>query len=468
MIKKIGFILLIFSQLKGFSQDTLKTLSAENLLSIVKSFHPIVQKTNINNEKAKAEILFARGAFDPIFSKYTSKKTFDGNQYYQINTNEIRIPTWFGIEVLAGTENIAGDRFDIAETNGKTSYFGLNISLAKNLVLDKRRAALAQAKIYSNLTKTEQASIINNLLMDATESYWNWVLAYEVYEIISSNVTINKQRLLYTTKSFYNGERAAIDTLEAFTQLQSFEYQQVKQWLIFQKAGIDLSQYLWKADNTAYNLPENIFPNSILKNNFNGEEINLDLLFLQNKAIENHPDLQFYDYKQQILEIDKKLKFQELLPKVDFRYNQLGKGYQIAETATRLPLFENNYQYGLKIEMPLRLSAGRSEYQTAKLKIKETNLNFAQKKQEITLKIQKYFSEYQSLKAQIKIQTENTENYKKLVSAEEKKLFNGESSLFLVNSREIKTQEAQQKLIELKIDYQISINKLLWSAGMLN
>ena len=44
---------------------------------------------------------------------------------------------------------------------------------------------------------------------------------------------------------------------------------------------------------------------------------------------------------------------------------------------------------------------------------------------------------------------------------------NGESSLFLVNSRENKSLEALEKLIDLKTKYFKTIYAIKWSAGEL-
>ena len=78
-----------------------------------------------------------------------------------------------------------------------------------------------------------------------------------------------------------------------------------------------------------------------------------------------------------------------------------------------------------------------------------------------------YFNEFIGLQNQLKIQKENFKNYSLLLKAEETKLKNGESSLFLINSRETKAQEANQKLIDLQTKYYQSIYKLQWSAGLL-
>lgn len=460
-------IFLVIICKKSFAQDSLNTLNVEQLLTIVRNYHPIARQANIEIEKSTADILIAKGAFDPILSNYLAKKTFDGKKYYSLNTPEVRIPTWYGIEVVAGLENLEGNRYDVAETVGKTNYFGISIPLAKNLVIDKRRAYLQQAKVFNKMALAEQRVTINNLLIEAVESYWQWVKAYQIYLVITDNVVLNQRRVDFVKKSFLNGERAAIDTLEATAQLQSFQNQQYSYWLAFQKAGLELSVFLWQNNNEPYYLPASTIPQTGWENETNIANFNLDLESLEEIADKNHPILQAYEAKQEVLTIDKKLKFQDLLPKLDFRYNQLGKGYKLLETAVQAPLFENNFQYGLKFEMPLQLRQGRGDYQKAKLKLEENQLDINQKSQQIQLKLKVYFAEFTTLKNQIALQSSNYDNYRKLVTAEETRLLNGESSLFLVNSRENKAIEALEKLIELKTKYYKTIYGLQWAAGIL-
>ena len=464
-VKNIFFLFLLFS-FSTQAQDAIKTLNVEQVLQLVRQFHPVARQTAIEIEKSKADITIARAAFDPILSNYIARKTFNGTTYYNDISPEIKIPTWYGIDLFGGLENLSGNRLDPSSTIGKTSYLGINIPLAKNLVIDKRRAFLQQAKIFNTMAEVEQRAIINDLLMDSAEAYWTWVKAYQTYIIVKNNVEINKKRVDFVKKSLINGERAAIDTVEAVAQLQSFQYQENERFLAFQNAGLQLSAYLWKNNNEPYLLPESIVPQDGWENEVNIINFNLSLPDLLNFT-ETHPNLQLYNYKLDVLGIDKKLKFQELLPKIDFRYNQLSKGYNLIETATAGPLFQNNFQYGLKMELPLRLSQGRGEYRKAKLKIEEATLDQSQKRLQIQLKIKAYHNEFLNLKGQIALQSSNYSNYQKLVSAEETKLFNGESTLFLINSRENKALEALEKLVELKTKYYKTIYNLQWSAGLL-
>jgi outer membrane protein TolC len=216
-----------------------------------------------------------------------------------------------------------------------------------------------------------------------------------------------------------------------------------------------------------YVLPENIVPQDGWENEVNIAAFNLSLENLLTAATINHPDLQIYDYKLEALQIDKKLKLQELLPKLDVSYNQLGKDFNLLKTTVTGPLLRNNFQYGLKFEMPLRFSQGRGDYRNAKLKIAETELGQTQKQLQIAIKIKSYYNEFETLKKQVALQSENYNNYQRLVKAEESRLTNGESSLFVVNVRETKALEAYEKLIALKTKYFKTVYALQWSAGLL-
>jgi outer membrane protein TolC len=55
---------------------------------------------------------------------------------------------------------------------------------------------------------------------------------YEILKLQKENVELNKKRFELIKKTFSYGERAAIDTVEAESQLQSFQIQEKKLILI--------------------------------------------------------------------------------------------------------------------------------------------------------------------------------------------------------------------------------------------
>ncbi|WP_229216374.1 TolC family protein [Dyadobacter sp. 3J3] len=450
------------------AQDSTMTLTAAQVLELVKKFHPVAKQAAIHIDKAQADVLISRGGFDPVVGAYMARKRFDGTNYYNRTSPEIVVPTWYGIEVHSGIENYTGERLDPTMTKGKSAFLGVSIPLGKDLLMDKRRAFLKQARIFRSMADTEQRLALNDLSMDAMEAYWQWVNSYNQYLVVQANVAVNTQRLDFVRKSLLNGERAAIDTIETLAQLQSFQYQQNQYQLEFRNAGLQLSAFLWNERSEPYNLPETVIPPADWDNEQNIKDFDLQLVSLLSAAAQTHPELQTYDFKLRALDIDKKLKFQELLPKADFRYNHLSKGYNALASAGESAIFDNNYQYGFKFEIPLRLSAGRGEYKKARLKIQETRLGQTQKRLNLEIKVRQYHNELVYLKEQIGLQSLNYKNYQQLVKAEEIRFEGGESSLFLINSRENKALEARQKLVELKTKYFKTAYALQWSAGLLD
>lgn len=465
-VKHIIPVLLILTGSSLKAQDSLKTLSAIQVMEIVKKFHPVAKQADIFVEKAKADVTTAKGMFDPVLKNEMAQKTFDGTDYYYYNRPELSIPTWFGIEVSAGLEYLSGNRTDPVETKGQTSYLGVSVPLAKNLLMDKRRAALQTAKIFRDASAIEKRNMLNNLMLDAMASYWNWVKQYQVYKILTEALTVNEKRVELIKTAFRLGDRPAIDTIEALTQLQNIELMKNQAWLDFQNAGLELSVFLWLTNATPFNLSIDIVPGDDLQlSNIAAEQLP-DLNNLLDAAIKNHPELVIYNYKLNVLNVDKKLKFQDMLPTVNFRYNQLGKGYDMLKTVSN-PLFENNYQYGLYFGIPLRLSQGRGEYRKAKLKITETQLQQKQKQLQVENKVKSYFNELLTLKSQVALQEKALINYQALQRGEEIRFQAGESSLFLINARENKSLEALQKLQELKAKYYKTENTLQWAAGLM-
>jgi outer membrane protein TolC len=447
------------------ANDSTKLLSLQSFLQIVKQYHPVAKQAGIQVDKANAGLISARSGFDPVLGSGASNKTFDGVNYYQTNATQLTIPTWYGIELQTGIEYLGGARTDPQETAGKTSFAGISLPLAKNLLMDKRRAALQQAKIMVQASEQEKRMLLNNLLMEATDAYWQWVQANFIYNTYNNVIELNKKRVQLVVGAYRNGDRPAIDTTEAVAQLQNFEYLQNEALLAVQNAGVQLNTFLWKANNEAYELPADVLPDKKIEALYDAV-IFPELEKIIADARKTHPELNMYLYKLNSLDVEKRLKFQELLPKVDLKYNQLGKGYNVASTAAKT-LFDNNYRFGVSFSVPLRLSQGRGDYKMAKLKITETKLQQNQKEITIVNKVKNYYNQLVNYKAQVNLLQKTYANYLRLQRGEETKFFNGESSLFLVNTRENKTLETLLKLTEATVKYNKTSLGLQWAAGQL-
>lgn len=222
----VAAILLSGSQ-PGFSQADKEILfTPEAFIEQIRLYHPIAKQANIQVKIAAAELLSARGGFDPSMNVDASRKTFDGKNYYNYSNPELKIPTPIGIDIKTGLENNGGNFINPESTTGRTSYLGIEIPLIKGLMIDKRRAVLQQAKIFRSQSEQERLVVLNDLLFDAYTDYWQWAGAFKLYSIYSKFVDVAKNRLRLVHIAFINGDRAVIDTIEAFTQVQNYQLQQ--------------------------------------------------------------------------------------------------------------------------------------------------------------------------------------------------------------------------------------------------
>ncbi|MEN5233598.1 TolC family protein [Sphingobacterium faecium] len=457
-----SFILLLIICCFGpisYGQDTLR-LSHSEFLAIVKNYHPLAFKYRLQNRMAETDIQQARGNFDPVLDAKIGDKTIDGLDYYKQRNISLGIPTWYGIEVNGSYNHLDGEKLNNSDTKGGLYQMGVTVPLAKNLLYDKRRALLEQAQIARRMTEAEQLLLTNELLMNAENTYWEWVKHYENYLLQHETVNINKERLDLVIKTFQHGEQAAIDTTEAWSQLQSFEMQQQDALLQFISATQQLSLYLWQENQQPSSITTGLIPAERLdKNNLYSSYTEM-LAEVDGQLLQDHAALRYYDEKARILESERRLKLQSLLPKIDFTYNFLRKeGYG----HHYFPLFDNNYQYGLKLEIPIFLRQARADYKNAKFKIQQNDLDLKFKSQELTTKIAGYRNEVINYWKQMDIAIKNIDNYKKLLQAEQIRYLNGESSLFLINSRENKLIIAQEKILELRLKFLKSYSKLKWT-----
>jgi len=439
-------------------QDSLM-LSHQEFIAVVRNYHPLAFSYQLQRKIAAAEVQRAKGNFDPLLSAKAGEKNIDGTRYYEQKNIALEVPTWYGIDLQGSYNQLNGERLNPSDTQGGLYQFGLTIPLARNLLYDKRRALLEQAKSAQKMTDAEQNLLMNNLMLEAERVYWSWVKNFEVYKLQKQMVGINRERLSLTKKTFEYGERPAIDTVEAAAHLQNFEILERDAFLNFVKSSQELQVYLWTEDREIYVPSKALYPATDL----DGHEAFGDFEFLVQKTasqqINTHAALEYYFQKEQILQSDRRLKWQNLLPKVDLTYNFFNKEHY--RTAF-LPFFNTNFQYGVKFEIPLFLRQARADYEIAKLKIEQNQADMHLKSREINTKIEVYKNELLNYADQINMVSQNMANYKRLLNAEQMRYNNGESSLFLINSRETKFLESQEKLLDLKTKFLNSYNQLKW------
>lgn len=446
--------------------DSLKALSPEEFMGWVRQYHPMAKQAALLVDQAEAGLLSTRGMFDPMVYYTNDQKTYDGKNYYNYSNAMVKIPTWFGVELGAGIENNSGE-FNNPETSlGKSSYAGLSVPLAKNLLMDKRRAALQQAKFFVDLSEAEQKLAVNDLLFEAMDAYWKWANDYQKYLILSEAVKTNEQRYGQIRVTVEQGDRAGVDSTEALTQLLQFKFLQNEAFMQFANSGYLLSNFLWGENEMPVQLQPGVIPAILPEKADPFARAYLPLDDVLQRARAGHPKLGMYSSKLDILEVERKLKFQSMLPTVNLKYNALADGYEFWK-GWNSTMLENNYKFGAEIGMPLLLRQGRGDYRGAKLKIRSTEFEQAVVRVEIDNKVRQYYNELVNLLEQIRINERAFDAYRRVFDVELQRFNLGESTLFVLNNRELKVLESRQKLAELKAKFFKTAYGVEWAAGLL-
>ncbi len=161
--------------------------------------------------------------------------------------------------------------------------------------------------------------------------------------------------------------------------------------------------------------------------------------------INNHPKIRSLEFKIKSLNIDKKLKINNLLPQLDVQYNFLTQTPRQSNS-----LNFDNYKAGINFKVPLFLRKERGDLKLAKVKLQETKLENEATKVSIKNKVNAIQQELASFLTQNDYISNIVKDYDTLLKAEDRKFFLGESSLFLVNYRESKYIETKLKAIDLE------------------
>jgi outer membrane protein TolC len=440
----------------SFGQDSVKVFSQENLFWYLINYHPISKQAAIQIKKGENEVRKNKGLLDPALFSNFDQKQFNQQEYYNLFSGGLKIPTWYGVDFIAGYDRNMGVNIN-PETQSPANglmFAGVSVPIGQGLFIDKRRAAIKQAQLYAKSTFMEQELILNNLFYDATIAYIQWVNYFNQVQLFQNAIDLANERFIGVKQSFAGGDVPAIDTLEAFILVQVREVNLNQAKLNYQNATLELSNFLWFENNTPLEITNQIIPPSI-KQLSPQKTIALDSLnsILQGLKT-NHPQLLWYDLKLKQLDVERRWNAEQLKPTVNLKYNLLNEPIGGDVFSGFSP---NNYTWGVDFAIPLFLRESRGRLNITKLNIQETKLEIDVKWLELSNKIKTYYNELIALEQQIKLFNDATENYFSLLEAEKQKFFMGESSIFLINSREAAYVQAAIKLIELNVKYQSAI-----------
>lgn len=454
-MKQVFLAFLFFGFSLTAQEITSKELTYNEFLGYVKKYHPLVKNANLEISKSQANLMMARGGFDPKIEVDFSKKQFKDKEYYSILNSSFKIPTWYGIEIKAGFDNNEGMYLNPENTvpNQGLTSLGITVPLGQGLFINQRMADLQKAKMQIQLSQAEKKLQAIVVLYDASVAYFNWKKSFNevaLYEEYNTNAEI---RFKGIKSLIIQGDKPAIDSVEAGMTVKNRSLNLIDSQLKLAKAKLELSNFLWLENNIPLELADGLIPEQQLEFTIQ-ETLKTNDLLNPDFSITNHPKINALQSKIDMLNVDRKLKANMLLPKIDVGYSYISE-----------PSYIDNYQFedykiGLNFYFPLFLRKERGSLKLAKYKVQETEYTMDLEKVQLTNKINAQKMEIESLLKQKELIKSLVEDNLMMLNSEERLFSFGESSLFLINTRENNLVSAQLSKIALENRFFVSNSEL--------
>ncbi|MEM9822495.1 MAG: TolC family protein, partial [Bacteroidota bacterium] len=236
--------------LASWSQTEEVILTYDEYLQMVLEDHPVAKQAQLKMDLAEAQWLSAKGGFDPMIESNFDQKHFDQKRYYRHFQSRLSVPTRLGIDLVAGYENTEGIFLNPEKTTDPKGLWnlGVEVNVLQGLLVNERRMALQQAQIFRQMSENQQASMLNDLLFGASMVYLDWQKYFSFQGILNENLALAQVYFESTKLSFENGEKTAIDTLEAMIMMQDATNLIQSNDALLTKAKQNLDNFLWQDD----------------------------------------------------------------------------------------------------------------------------------------------------------------------------------------------------------------------------
>lgn len=478
MKKYLFLIVLILSSLNLKGQDSISNLTVltfDELAEWIKAYHPLVQSALLEQNRAEGEMMASRGAFDPKLFADWDQKSFDNKDYFAVGEGGIKLPTRFlGATFKASYNHTRGIFLNpmLNLPDQGQLELGVKVPLLQGRRIDEGRKDLQQAELEIPRSTAVFRRDAAYVILEASKLYWEWWRAYHELQQYENAIDVTNLRLDGIRESFVQGDKPAMDTLETFVQLQSQVQQRSDALIAFQKASWDLGSFFGGDDEVILALATQYQPETEFGSGALPQAASLDQLL--SSVVAQNPELIELDLQRKQQSVEQKWAREQLLPKLDVEYAFLGNGTNLLNRVQTESLnndfnqlLTQNYKWKVSFEMPLFFRKGRGKLQQLDVKLSQLELKRRQKVISLNNKVQNHYAELANYRDQIQLLEAMVENNRTLLELEQIKFDIGESSVFVLNSRQLKLIETQIKLISSKSKYVKAFWKLQWTLGAL-
>ncbi len=417
-----------------------RQVSLDTAIAWVLKKHPLAMAAKAVELRGPAALQGARGGFDPTIVGSYDYKDFKGTEYFQYSDVGVTWQSPLALKVEAGHQFAEGVFLNPDQTvpDAGQAYVSLKLPVLQGLMTDKYRVGVKQGEVAIERNKAAAEIIRNELRYDLAVAYTNWAYAITVLNIYEETEGLIADRLQNTLGLYQQGDKPAVDTLEARIAL-------FNQQLTTRQASVDAQVAEQELRAIFWELPEGAMPSD-------------DALFIsipdQLGPVSNNPELAELRASFADLQLERTLKREYLKPKLDLSYSLLGDGFDL--TLSEDPnggvgdFFTTAYKFGATFSYPILNRTAKADVQMADIKLAETGAKLEAKRQSLFTKAEAYSNAAAAYDVQLSDIGILASQASQLLQFERELFDLGESTQFLLNSREQSLQKARLTQAKLK------------------
>lgn len=429
------------------------TLTVDDIVSSTLLRHPMINAAMRDKAIAEAEVLTAKGAFDPV---WRTRAVLIPIGYYdsrRLDTLVLQPTAIGGTSVFAGYRIGLGN-FPVYYGNYETGAYGearagINVPLFRDLTIDSRRAALWSARIAPKIAEAGLAAQKIELVRAATVRYWNWVEAGRALSVAKELLALAEDRDAQLATRVAKGDLAETERLDNERIILARRATLVAVERGYLSASYELSLF-YRDANGGVKVPQ---PSQLPVAMPEPQPLLVpNVAAVVKQALAKRPELVRLVAAQEQLALEADLASNQAKPAIDVQA-------VVSKDFGPTPYYLRPTELELAVVIDIPLLARTAEGKLASATAKSEKLA-AQKKQleeRITADVQDAIAAEAAARSRVTLARNEVALAKKLAEAERDAFALGQSTILVVNLREQAVAEAALREAIALADYQRAI-----------
>lgn len=423
---------------------------AEVTDSVLATF-PLLEIAQREREIAAGKVLSAEGGFDLNVDLFAINAPLG---YYQTTRSGVLLtqPVYRGGYVYGGYKLGDGNFepwYGNRETNeGGEFKVGVAFPLLRDRAIDKRRAALAQAQIAREAVEPGVQAAVLAVVQSASQAYWSWVAAGQAYRVQKQLLDTAITRNQAIKRRVELKDLPAIELTDNERLIASRQAKLIEAERKVQATAIKLSLFLRSekgepripsVDLAPVNFPALALPAP--------GSLQLDI----DRALAARPELRDIQLQREQVLVELSQSQNALLPSLSATaFSAQDVGAPASSKKDKSPF---QMEAGLLMDVPLQRREASGKIRAAEGKLAQLTAKRIFAENKITIEVQDAMSALTTSYDRMLRAKEAVDLADRMEAAERRKFELGDSTILIVNLREIAAIEAELNLIEARGDY---------------